>query len=301
MLEFRKPKIEDKEKDQNALDKTNFMDGECSFANTYMWSEHYDTRIAFKNDFVFRCYFENDKPVGYTIPFGGEDLKWAVEELLQDAKDRNATEFELGLLTEEVKEKLKEFQGEIYQLPPMYSAIQINGQRLYDLARAGKTVEREKRKVTVYSIELLDFDEENQSGKLEIKCSKGTYIRTIIDDLGESLGSCAVMTSLVRTEACGFTLEDAIDLQKARELEDFTPYIKSVESLFMNYGYVKITEPQAKRFSNGGALDKNRTYLEKMQPKEDTILRVRDNNNQFIGLGIVKDDELKIYKLFKTN
>lgn len=203
--------------------------------------------------------------------------------------------------TEEVKKKLKEFQGEIYQLPPMYSAIQINGQRLYDLARAGKTVEREKRKVTVYSIELLDFDEENQSGKLEIKCSKGTYIRTIIDDLGESLGSCAVMTSLVRTEACGFTLEDAIDLQKARELEDFTPYIKSVESLFMNYGYVKITEPQAKRFSNGGALDKNRTYLEKMQPKEDTILRVRDNNNQFIGLGIVKGDELKIYKLFKTN
>lgn len=196
---------------------------------------------------------------------------------------------------------LKEFQGEIYQLPPMYSAIQINGQRLYDLARAGKTVEREKRKVTVYSIELLDFDEENQSGKLEIKCSKGTYIRTIIDDLGESFGSCAVMTSLVRTEACGFTLEDAIDLQKARELEDFTPYIKSVESLFMNYGYVKITEPQARRFSNGGALDKNRTYLEKMQPKEDTILRVRDNSNQFIGLGIVKDDELKIYKLFKTN
>ena len=102
MLEFRKPKIEDKEKYQNALDKTNFMDGECSFANTYMWSEHYDTRIAFKNDFVFRCYFENDKPIGYTIPFGGEDLKWAVEELLQDAKDRNATEFELGLLTEEV-------------------------------------------------------------------------------------------------------------------------------------------------------------------------------------------------------
>ena len=183
----------------------------------------------------------------------------------------------------------------------MYSAIQINGQRLYDLARAGKTVEREKRKVTVYSIELFDFDEKNQSGKLEIKCSKGTYIRTIIDDLGESLGSCAVMTSLVRTEACGFTLEDAIDLQKARELEDFTPYIKSVESLFMNYGYVKITEPQARRFSNGGALDKNRTYLEKMQPKEDTILRVRDNNNQFIGLGIVKGDELKIYKLFKTN
>lgn len=107
MLEFRKPKIEDKEKYQNALDKINFMDGECSFANTYMWSEHYDTRIAFKNDFVFRCYFENDKPIGYTIPFGGEDLKWAVEELLQDAKDRNATEFELGLLTEEVKEKLE--------------------------------------------------------------------------------------------------------------------------------------------------------------------------------------------------
>lgn len=201
---------------------------------------------------------------------------------------------------EEVEEKLGGFVGEIYQLPPMYSAVQINGKRLYDLARAGKTVDREKRKVTVYSLSLVSFDEKDQKGKLEIKCSKGTYIRTIIDDLGESLGTCAVMTSLVRTEACGFTLDDAIDLEVARNLQDFTPYIKDTESLFMNYGYVKITQPQSKRFANGGALDKNRTYLEKMQPAEDTILRVRDNNNQFLGLGIVKGDELKIYKLFKT-
>jgi tRNA pseudouridine55 synthase len=86
-----------------------------------------------------------------------------------------------------VKEKLKEFQGDILQTPPMYSAIQIDGKRLYDLARQGKTVERAKRPVTVYSIELLDFNEETQMGQISVSCSKGTYIRTIIDDLGKAL------------------------------------------------------------------------------------------------------------------
>jgi tRNA pseudouridine55 synthase len=181
----------------------------------------------------------------------------------------------------------------------MFSAVQIQGKRLYDLARQGKTVEREKRQVTVYNIALRDFNEEAQCGTLEINCSKGTYIRTIIDDLGKALGTFAVMTSLVRTSACGYTLDDALDLQKARALTDFSPYIKSTESLFTCYGYVKISEAQGKRFSNGGALDKNRTYLAKLQPKENTIFRVKGFDNTFLGLGIVKGDELKIYKLFK--
>jgi tRNA pseudouridine55 synthase len=200
---------------------------------------------------------------------------------------------------EEVEEKLTAFQGEIFQVPPMFSAVQIQGKRLYDLARQGKTVEREKRQVTVYNIALRDFNEEAQCGTLEINCSKGTYIRTIIDDLGKALGTFAVMTSLVRTSACGYTLDDALDLQKARALTDFSPYIKSTESLFTCYGYVKISEAQGKRFSNGGALDKNRTYLAKLQPKENTIFRVKGFDNTFLGLGIVKGDELKIYKLFK--
>lgn len=127
--------------------------------------------------------------------------------------DKTATEAD-------VLSALENFRGEIEQLPPMYSAIKVNGQRLYDLARQGKEVERKPRKVTVYRLELKDFDEESQSGTLNISCSKGTYIRTIIDDLGKILKTGAVMTALCRTAACGYNLADSITLETARELAE---------------------------------------------------------------------------------
>ena len=202
---------------------------------------------------------------------------------------------------EDILKILPRFTGEIQQIPPMYSAVKVDGKRLYDLARDGKEVERKARPVTVYKLSLTDFDEESQQGTLKIKCSKGTYVRTLIDDIGDTLGSFGVMTSLVRTNACGYSIDDAISLEKAREMTDFKDYIKDTESLFMTYGYVKVTSPQAKRFQNGGALDKNRTYLAKLNPPDGTILRVKDDQNKFLGLGIIKGEELKIYKLFAVN
>lgn len=202
---------------------------------------------------------------------------------------------------EDILKILPRFTGEIQQIPPMYSAVKVDGKRLYDLARDGKEVERKARPVTVYELSLTDFDEESQQGTLKIKCSKGTYVRTLIDDIGDTLGSFGVMTSLVRINACGYSIDDAIPLEKAREMTDFKDYIKDTESLFMTYGYVKVTSPQAKRFQNGGALDKNRTYLAKLNPPDGTILRVKDDQNKFLGLGIIKGEKLKIYKLFAVN
>lgn len=202
---------------------------------------------------------------------------------------------------EDILKILPRFTGEIQQIPPMYSAVKVDGKRLYDLARDGKEVERKARPVTVYELSLTDFDEESQQGTLKIKCSKGTYVRTLIDDIGDTLGSFGIMTSLVRTNACGYSIDDAISLEKAREMTDFKDYIKDTESLFMTYGYVKVTSPQAKRFQNGGALDKNRTYLAKLNPPDGAILRVKDEQNKFLGLGIIKGEELKIYKLFAVN
>ena len=202
---------------------------------------------------------------------------------------------------EDILNILPKFTGEIQQIPPMYSAVKVDGKRLYDLARDGKEVERKTRPVTIYHLSLTDFDEESQSGTLKIKCSKGTYVRTLIDDIGNALGTFGVMTSLMRTNACGYSIEDAIPLEKAREMTDFGDYIKDTESLFMTYGYVKVTSPQAKRFQNGGALDKNRTYLAKLNPPDGAILRVKDDQNKFLGLGIIKGEELKIYKLFAVN
>lgn len=204
---------------------------------------------------------------------------------------------------EDIQNILPEFTGEISQIPPMFSAVQKNGQRLYDLARQGIEVERESRNVIIYSLELLGFDEQTQCGKLKVACSKGTYIRTLIDDIGRKLGAGAVMTGLRRTSACGFDISDCITLDRAKELAENSKLeerLLSVESLFESLGYVSVSDAQAKRFSNGGALDIDRTCLKKLDVNDGDIFRVKDRENNFLGLGIIGLEKrlLKIYKLF---
>lgn len=196
---------------------------------------------------------------------------------------------------------LPEFTGEIKQIPPMFSAVQKDGKRLYDLARQGIEIEREARTVTIYDLQLVSFDKDAQEGFLKVKCSKGTYVRTLIDDIGTCLNCGAVMNSLERQYACGYTLENARTLEEIKELaenNDLENKMQSVESLFENYGYVNVTPAQAKRFQNGGALDISRTYLAKGCGDKE-IYRVKDKN-KFLGLGITDKESnlLKIYKLF---
>lgn len=205
---------------------------------------------------------------------------------------------------EDIMRIIPDFTGEIEQLPPMFSAVQKNGQRLYDLARQGVEVEREKRRVTVYSLELLDFDEKEQCGRLAISCSKGTYVRTIIDDIGARLGCGAVMTGLRRTSACGFELNDCITLDNAKQLATdglLEARLLSVESLFEGLRFVRISQAQAKRFSNGGALDLARTALSRLGCENGELFRVKDSEGGFLGLGIADKDSglLKIHKLFR--
>lgn len=242
------------------------------------------------------------------------------QDIITNHDKEYTAEFKLGVVTDtldiwgtvlkeektnlsqaELTEAMGDFQGDIMQTPPMYSAVQVNGQRLYDLARKGIEVERKSRPVTIYKLDLDSFDEETQSGTMTIACSKGTYIRTLIDDIGKKLGCGAVMTALNRTTACGYKIENAITLDQVKELAEngeLQSKIADTETLFLNYGYVAVSDAQAKRFHNGGALDVNRTYLEKLKPEEGTIFRVKDKNHNFLGLGIVQGDLLKIYKHF---
>lgn len=246
------------------------------------------------------------------------------QDLILNHNKTYEAEFKLGLTTDtldiwgevesrcdsqhkqaDLIELLPEFTGEIEQIPPMFSAVQKNGQRLYDLARKGIEVEREARRVTVYRLELLSFDEDAQEGRLLVECSKGTYIRTIIDDLGKRLGCGAVMTELRRTKACGFSLEDSITLDRAKQLAqsgELEKYVRSVESMFVECGYVAVTDAQAKRFSNGGPLDISRTYLARVNVQDKDIYRVKTKDNCFLGLGIVdlKSGLLKIHFLDNT-
>lgn len=201
----------------------------------------------------------------------------------------------------EIEQLLPRFSGEIKQIPPMYSAIKKDGQRLYDLARKGVEVERDARTVTVYKLSLTAFDEEAQEGTIEVTCSKGTYIRTIIDDIGRALGTGAVMTALRRTFACGFSIDECITLDKLKDLAqngEVSSIARPVESLFSGYAGLAVSDAQAKRFSNGGALDISRTALKSGGAAEGELFRVKNKNGVFLGLGKVESGLLKIYKLF---
>ena len=200
---------------------------------------------------------------------------------------------------EELEKALRCFRGEIEQLPPMYSAVSVGGKRLYQYAREGKEVERRTRKVTVYSLELLSFDESSQSGRLDIYCSNGTYIRTLIDDLARTLSTVGVMTGLVRYEACGYRLGDCMTLAQLRERADSgdMSFVRSVESIFAVYDELTVSDKQANRFVNGNPLDIARTSL-KNSAVDKKIYRVKDKQGSFLSLGIVDGDSLKLYKHF---
>lgn len=194
---------------------------------------------------------------------------------------------------------LNGFRGEIEQVPPMYSAVFHNGVRLYDLARQGIEVERKARKVTVYSLELVSADEENNEYVIDVHCSRGTYIRTLAGDIGEKLGCGAVLTTLCRTVAHGYRLEDCVEISDIEAMVasgEIFGHIMAVESAFEEYKDVYVTGAQAVRFRNGASLSLERLTL----PCEEGILRVfSKGDNQFLGLGeIDKDNEaLTIKKL----
>lgn len=206
----------------------------------------------------------------------------------EDVWGKVLTEDEKPITPAEITDAVKSMQGDIMQTPPMYSAIKINGKRLYDLARQGIEVERTARPVTVYSIELSDYDEQNRTGTLDIHCSKGTYIRTIISDIGKKLGTGAIMTSLCRTMAAGFTLDDCHDIEKLRNMppEDTAKLVIPTERVFSGYDEISLDDTQKKLFMNGMILDCGRMYI---SYPTGTHLRLK-HGDTFIGVAKVNEE-----------
>ena len=187
----------------------------------------------------------------------------------------------------ELKDVLASFRGKIKQVPPMYSAVQKNGVRLYDLARKGIEVEREAREVTINELRLLRFDEASQSGTFLVNCSKGTYVRTLCDDIGKKLGCGAVLTNLQRTKTCDFDIKNSITLDEARELAANGVLHKSIlpcDVVLKQYKAVKLPDAQVNRFKNGGKLSLDRiSNLGRLE--KDELVRVYSRDDKFIGLG----------------
>ncbi|HJH62417.1 MAG TPA: tRNA pseudouridine(55) synthase TruB [Firmicutes bacterium] len=150
-----------------------------------------------------------------------------------------------------LEEVLPRFRGEIQQIPPMYSAVKLGGQKLYELARKGRQVERPPRSVTIHALEVLGRDGEDYL--LRVRCSKGTYVRTLCHDIGAALGCGGCMSSLRRTMAAGYTLDDAVGLEQLLALPDPAGRLLPVDSCFAHLPALTLTPAQARRVRNGGA------------------------------------------------
>ena len=174
--------------------------------------------------------------------------------LTTDTEDITGTVLEenpVNVSKEQLLAVLEQFRGEIEQTPPMYSALKVNGQKLYDLARQGKEVERKSRKITIFRLECLSFD--GQEAKLLVHCSKGTYIRTLCKDIGQALGCGGCMAALRRVQAGEYTIEQAVSLQELTETKMPEKYLAPVDSLFSQFEIVVLTPNQEKRCRNGNS------------------------------------------------
>lgn len=208
---------------------------------------------------------------------------------------------EVAVSVDDVKKVMRDFVGVIDQIPPMFSAKSVDGVRLYDLAREGKIVEREACKVEIKSLDLVSFDDNEHTYQIDVLCSKGTYIRSLIDDIGKKLGCGAVMTELCRTKAMGFDLSDCVTLAELQERKDsgkgFDDVLIDIERMFDCYKKVRVSPAQSTRFFNGGALDINRVQKNIMP---DEICAVYSDKNEFLGLGQRQGEELKVLRVLSV-
>lgn len=204
-----------------------------------------------------------------------------------DEKEANVTE-------DMLRAAIDNFTGEIMQVPPMYSAIKQNGKKLYELARSGIEVERKERKITIYECEILSFS--NDSFKIRVKCSKGTYIRSLCHDIGQYLGCGACMTSLVRTASSVFHIKDALTLEEIeKEVEEngLASVLVSPDKVFECYERITVTDIVKDRLLNGA--------LSRVKEKVGTY-RAYAPDGSFIGVAEVfsgeKGNVIKIIKSF---
>ena len=173
----------------------------------------------------------------------------------EDITGKTITETAVSLTGDELQAVLPKFRGEILQVPPMYSAIKVNGQKLYDLARKGREVERQPRPITIHELQLLEFT--GNEARLRVRCSKGTYIRTLCKDIGEALGCGGCMAALRRVEAGEYTLEGAIPLRELLDIsergEDVERLLRPVDTMFASHEKLSLNEKQARLVKNGNA------------------------------------------------
>lgn len=205
----------------------------------------------------------------------------------QDVTGRVLEERPVSLSLADVKAVLPQFRGEILQVPPMYSALKVNGQKLCDLARKGQQVERKPRPITIFELTLLSFEENRL--RLRVRCSKGTYIRTLCDDIGAALGTLGCMESLRRTQAGDYSITEAVPLETLLETDSPETYLRGMDSMFTRYPAVTLTPNQEKRCRNGNSFTR---------PMANGTYRAYGENEEFLMLAKAEDNVMSTIKSF---
>ncbi|HHW48608.1 MAG TPA: tRNA pseudouridine(55) synthase TruB [Clostridiaceae bacterium] len=221
-----------------------------------------------------------DKDKSYRV-----ELTLGISTDTQDAEGQVVERHHVNLTEQQIVEGISHFTGKIKQVPPMYSAVRVKGKRLYELARAGVTVEREAREVEIYSIRILNIFDNNTKVLFDVMCSKGTYVRTLCADIGKKLGCGAHMSFLIRTKAGAFDICDALTLEDINGLlahGKLDAKLVKVEELFKNLKKVELNDFSAKRFLNGMIVK-----LDCLDVKPCEILAVYNNSKEFFALGEV--------------
>lgn len=234
------------------------------------------------------------------VEFAGEGEKEYVAGLrlglvtnTQDTSGETLEEHPVSVTQEELERVLEQFRGEIDQVPPMYSAIKIGGKKLYELARKGREVERPARKVTIYAL-TLESREGEADFTIRVRCSKGTYVRTLCHDIGQALGCGGCMSSLRRTMAAGFTLEDAVKLEQVQQAQDPAKLLLPVDAYFAGRPVLLLKPELEKKVRNG------MTVILPQAPGVSGECRVYGESGEFLALGKLSGKKLETIKSFFT-
>lgn len=200
---------------------------------------------------------------------------------------------EVNVTEQDIENAIQKFVGDIEQIPPMYSAIKVDGKKLYELAREGVEIERNPRSVRIDNIEVLDINLEENKISIRVDCSKGTYIRTLCDDIGRELGCFAHMSKLERTKSGRFDIKDAYTLSQIEEMleKGDMGFLVPVDVVFEEYERLTITEKKAKKMCNG-------TQISVQGLVEGKTYRVYDEKGNFLTISKAENGLLKILKTF---
>lgn len=238
-------------------------------------------------------------------------------DILPDVQKGYVAGFKLGLTTdtqditgsvlsrsgkditeEELREAASRFVGRIMQIPPMYSAVKKDGKKLYELAREGKTVEREARPVNIRILQISEYDPHSREGHMTVLCEKGTYVRTLINDIGEALGCGGVMTSLIRNYSAGIKLEECMRIEEIQRRvieEGAESVLTDLDKCFEIYPPLFLDKRVAKLYKNGVKLRPEQVGIKR---EDEDTRRVYGSEGEFLGLGRIVGGEFRSVKNF---